>query len=77
MNQSLSAPHIYRRRPTPWPIRLFMVIAVLFGIWVDVNDADSSNNTSTTAHRTQLPAQHHTGDHTVADDIIRTLASRR
>ena len=76
MNPSFPAPHIYRRRPAPWPVRIFLVIAVLFGIGVDVSDPDWTRKTST-ADRIQTPAQGPAGEHSVVDNIIRTLASRR
>ncbi|MCX7064037.1 MAG: hypothetical protein NT024_05600 [Proteobacteria bacterium] len=76
MNPSLPAPHIYRRRPTPWPIRIFLVIAVLFGIWVDVNEPDWSTKTST-AERMQTQVHGSAGEHSVVNSLIQTLASRR
>ena len=76
MNPSLPAPHIYRRRPTPWPIRIFLVIAMLFGIWVDVNEPDWSTETST-AERMQTQVHGRAGEHSVVNNLIQTLASRR
>ena len=76
MNPSVSAPHIYRRRSTPWPVRIFLVIAVLFGIWVDVNEPDWNTQTVTAA-RVQTSVHGGAGQHSVVDNIIRTLASRR
>ena len=76
MNPSFPAPHIYRRRPAPWPVRIFLVIAVLFGIWVDVSEPDWNTKTST-ADRIQTPVQGRVSEHSVVDNIIRTLASRR
>jgi len=76
MNPSFPAPHIYRRRPTPWPVRIILVIAVLFGMWVDVSEPDLNTKTST-AERIQTAAPGRAGEHSVVDNIIRTLASRR
>jgi hypothetical protein len=76
MNPSLPAPHIYRRRPTPWPVRVLLVTAVLFGIWVDINEPDWSTKTST-AERIQASVQGRSGEHSVVDNIMHTLASRR
>jgi hypothetical protein len=80
MNSTVTAPHIYRRRrATPWPIRVFLVVAILFGIWVDVSTADSNadDQDQAAANPDQTPLLGLSGMHSLAADIVRTLASRR
>ena len=78
MNTTLPTPHIYRpRRATPWPIRLFVVVAILFGIWVDVSTADSSTDSQAASAPRQTPLLGLSSEHSLAADIVRTLASRR
>jgi len=75
MNPTLPAPRLYRqRRPTPWPIRIFLVVAIAFGIWVDVSSSDSNDDSATDPSQTPLIGL--TGEHSVAATIVRTLAAR-
>jgi hypothetical protein len=78
MNSTLPAPRINRRRrATPWPIRVFLIVAILFGIWVDVSNSDSNADPQTAANPTQTPLLGLSSVHSLAADIVRTLASRR
>ena len=75
MNSTLPAPRLYRqRRPTPWPIRIFLVVAIAFGIWVDVSTSDSNGDSA--ADPGQTPLIGLTGEHSAAATIVRTLAAR-
>jgi hypothetical protein len=75
MNSTLPTPRMYRRRrPTPWPIRIFLIVAIAFGIWVDVSTPDSNGNSATDPSQTPLIGL--TGEHSVAANIVRTLATR-
>jgi len=65
-----------RRRATPWPIRMFVVVAIVFGIWVDISTVDS-NSTDQAASPTQTPLLGLTGEHSRVADVVRALASRR
>ena len=77
MNATLPISRIRRRRPTPWPIRIFVVIATLFGIWVDVSTPDSIEGGQPTADRTQTPLLGLTDEPSFTANLVRTLASRR
>ncbi len=75
MNPSLPAPRFYRqRRPTPWPIRIFLVVAIAFGIWVDVSTSDSSGDGSADPNQPSLIGL--TGESSAAANIVRSLAAR-
>lgn len=79
MNPTLPAPRFVRsRRPTPWPIRIFLVIAIAFGVWVDLStDLNSAGaNGDSAADPAQTPLIGLTGEHSVAANIVRTLAAR-
>ena len=77
MNTTFPIPRIRQRRPTPWPIRIFVVVAILFGIWVDVSTPDSIDGGQPTADRTQTPLLGLTDEHSFVANLVRTLASRR
>lgn len=75
MNPTLPAPRFVRsRRPTPWPIRIFLAVAIAFGIWVDLSTSDSNRDSA--ADPSQTPLIGLTGEHSVAANIVRTLAAR-
>ncbi len=81
MDASSSVPtstptnHRYRSA-TPWPIRVFVVVAILFGIWVDVSNADWKANPRA-AHHEQTALLGLNGDHSRTADVVRAFASRR
>ena len=77
MNATLPISHVRRRRPTPWPIRIFVVVAVMFGIWVDVSTPDSIADVQPAANPTQTPLLGLTDEHSFTANLVRTLASRR
>ncbi len=69
-------PNYRHRSETPWPIRVFLIAAILFGIWVDVSNADSNADTHAARHdQTTLLGLN--GDHSRTADVVRALASRR
>jgi len=75
MNPTLPAPRLYRqRRPTPWPIRIFLVVSIAFGIWVDLSTADSNGDSANDPGQTPLIGLN--GEHSAAANIVRTLAAR-
>ncbi len=77
MNATLPISRIHRRRPTPWPIRIFVVVAILFGIWVDVSTSDTIADAKPTADPTQTPLLGLSDEHSFTANLVRTLASRR
>jgi hypothetical protein len=80
MNVSLPTHRFYRKRPAPWPVRIFLVVAIVFGIWVDVSTADLATNDSgaddTAVAQTQPPLIGLTGDHSTVANVVRSLAAR-
>ncbi len=77
MNATLPISRIRRRRPTPWPIRIFVAIAILFGIWVDVSTPGSIADTQPTVDPTKTPLLGLTDEPSFTANLVRTLASRR
>ena len=77
MNASHTAPHTYSRPATPWPIRIILIVSILFGIWVDASTADSNSNGQVAADPTQTALLGLNDEHSVATHIVRTLAARR
>ena len=78
MNTTHPPQRIYRKRPTPWPIRVFLVVAILFGIWADVSSdfsASADNSGANPASKTPLLGL--ADDHSYLADLVRTLAARR
>jgi len=81
MNASLPTPRFYRKRPTPWPVRIFLVVAIVFGIWVDISTADLATNDSgtddqTAATQPQPQLLGLNGDHSTIANVVRSLAAR-
>lgn len=77
MNAALTLPRIRQRRPTPWPIRIFVVAAILFGVWVDVSTPDSIDDPHPAANPKQTQLIGLTDQHSFFANLVRTLASRR
>ena len=77
MNAALTLPRIRQRRPTPWPIRIFVVTAILFGVWVDVSTPDSIDDPHPAANPKQIQLIGLTDQHSFFANLVRTLASRR
>jgi hypothetical protein len=81
MNASIPTHRFYRKRPTPWPVRIFLVVAIAFGIWVDVSTADLGTTDSGTddhiaANPTQTPLLGLHDEHSTIANIVRSLAAR-
>jgi hypothetical protein len=74
MNASHTAPHGFRHRTTPWPIRTLLIVSILFGIWVDLSNAVSDANPT---DATNTPLIGLFAGHSTVTDIVRTLASRQ
>ena len=77
MNAALTLPRIRQRRPTPWPIRIFVGAAILFGVWVDVSTPDSIDDPQPAANPKQTQLIGLTDQHSFFANLVRTLASRR
>ena len=81
MNASIPTQRFYRKRPTPWPVRIFLVAAIVFGIWVDVSTADlgtidSGTGGQVAADPAQTPLLGLADDHSTMANIVRSLAAR-
>ena len=74
MNTTQPEPRFYRKRPTPWPIRIFLVVAILFGIWADVSRDFATHDDGSSAAQTPLLGL--AGDDSHVASLIRTLATR-
>jgi hypothetical protein len=77
MNAALSLPRIRQRRRTPWPIRIFVVAAILFGVWVDVSTPDSIEGSQPTDNPKQIRLIGLNDQNSFFENLVRTLASRR
>ena len=77
MNTALQLPRIRTRRPTPWPIRIFVVAAILFGVWVDVSTPDSIDDSHTITNPKQTRLIGLSDQDSFFTNLVRTLASRR
>jgi hypothetical protein len=77
MNAALSLPRIRQRRRTPWPIRIFVVAAILFGVWVDVSTSDSIEGSQPTVSPKQTRLIGLNDPNSFFENLVRTLASRR
>ncbi len=77
MNAALPLPRIRQRRPTPWPIRIFVVVAILFGVWVDVSTPDSIDDPHPAANPKETRLIGLNDQHSFFANLVRTLASRR
>ena len=81
MNASIPTHRFYRKRPTPWPVRIFLIVAIVFGIWVDISTADLATtdpgtDDQTAANSTQPPLLGLDGDHSTIANVVRSLAAR-
>ena len=80
MHTSLDGPRFYRKRATPWPVRIFLVVAILFGIWVDLSDADFGLRTpdgdAASNSPTRPPLLGLSDEHSFAANVVRSLAAR-
>jgi hypothetical protein len=80
MNASVPTQRFYRKRPTPWPVRIFLVVAIVFGIWVDISTADrqttASNADDVAASPAQTPLLGLDDRHSKIENIVRSLAAR-
>lgn len=73
------AARSYRRRTTPWAIRLLLGVSVLFGVWVDVSSIGISapNPETNGANRHQVHLLGLSDEHSSVATVVKTLASRR
>ena len=83
MNASIPTQRFYRKRPTPWPVRIFLIVAIAFGIWVDVSTADlgtadsaSASDDTAAANPAQTPLLGLDDQHSKIENIVRSLAAR-
>jgi hypothetical protein len=78
MNASIPTHRFYRKRPTPWPVRIFLVVAIVFGIWVDISTADrgAADSVDTAANPSQTPLLGLDDQHSKIENIVRSLAAR-
>lgn len=78
MNTTLATSRAPRRRSaTPWPVRLLLVAAILFGIWVDISTDAANGDNQTMANPTRTTLLGLPDSNSLATDVVRTLASRR
>jgi hypothetical protein len=78
MNTSIPTSRFYRKRPTPWPVRIFLIVAIVFGIWVDISTADLAKTDPGTDDQPATPTQliGLNGDHSTLANVVRSLAAR-
>lgn len=77
MNASIPTQRFYRKRPTPWPVRIFLIVAIAFGIWVDVSTADrGTTDDPSTLNPAQTPLIGLDDQHSKIENIVRSLAAR-
>jgi len=76
MNASLPTPRFYRKRPTPWPVRIFLVVAIVFGVWVDISTADRATTDTGSDEQAAPPLIGLDGDHSTIANVVRSLAAR-
>jgi len=81
MNASIPTHRFYRKRPTPWPVRIFLIVAIVFGIWVDVSTAglakpDATADDALAANPAQTPLLGLDDQHSKIENIVRSLAAR-
>ncbi len=73
MNPTIPTSRFYRKRPTPWPVRVVLVVAIVFGIWVDLS-RDFGTDGDAPAQPSLLGLD---GDHSFMAGVVRSLAARR
>jgi len=81
MNASIPTHRFYRKRPTPWPVRIFLIVAIVFGIWVDISTADLATTDPGTGDRASATQAQPAligldGDHSTVANVVRSLAAR-